>query len=83
MTSIVQVKKKAQVTIPKEIREQLAISEGDVLEVRVENEAVVMRPRPSDKTALRPSPAGSLSKLSGAFSAGGDALKDSEAIHGD
>jgi AbrB family looped-hinge helix DNA binding protein len=36
---------KRQVTLPKEICEQLGISTGDILEVTIEDSAIVARPR--------------------------------------
>ncbi len=78
MTKIVQVKKKAQITLPKEVREQLQIREGDILEVRVEKQAVVLRPRLSDRVSVKFAPAKSLKGLADLISVGGDAVKDSE-----
>lgn len=43
MSELVQVRKKAQVTLPRSVRESLNIEEGDFLDVRVEGEEVVLR----------------------------------------
>lgn len=71
---IVQVKKRAQITLPKKVREKLEIQEGDVLEVILKEEAVVLKPRPSDKILVRAVAAQGLKQLSGLVSVGGNAL---------
>lgn len=43
MSDLVQVRKKAQVTLPRSVRQALNIEEGDFLDVRVEGEEVVLR----------------------------------------
>jgi len=43
--SLVTVKRKYQVVIPQEIREQLGISEGDILEAQIENGRLVYVPK--------------------------------------
>lgn len=49
--SIVKVKKFAQVTIPASIRQKSHIKEGDYVEVRYENDMIVIIPKlVSDKT---------------------------------
>jgi len=49
--SIVKVKKFAQVTIPASIREKAHIEEGDYVEVKYENDMIVIIPKlVSDKT---------------------------------
>lgn len=78
MTRIIQVKKKSQITIPREIREKLEIEEGDLLEADVEDDAVVLRPRPSDKIHVHTVSADNLQRLAGIVSVGGDAVQDSE-----
>lgn len=81
--TIVQVKKKAQVTLPKQIRAKLNIEEGDILDVMIEKEAVVMRPRVSDRVALKTAPAAEFIRLSGSVSLGGDAVAESEGVYED
>lgn len=83
MTEVVQVKKRSQVTIPKKAREKLGIKEGDILEVAIEKDALVLQPRPSDKTTVRTTAAASLKRLSGIIAVGGDALKESETPYED
>jgi AbrB family looped-hinge helix DNA binding protein len=41
---LVQVKKKAQITIPLKIREAAGIAEGDILDVEVKNKEIVLKP---------------------------------------
>ena len=43
MPELVQVRKKAQVTLPSSVRHALNIKEGDFLDVRVENGEIVLR----------------------------------------
>jgi len=43
--SLVRVKRKGQVTIPAEIREEFALAEGDYLEVRREGRKIVLQPK--------------------------------------
>ena len=42
---LVQVREKAQITIPSKIRKALDIKEGDYLEVEVENNRIVFIPK--------------------------------------
>jgi AbrB family looped-hinge helix DNA binding protein len=43
--SIVQVRGRAQITLPADVREKLGIEEGDMLEARVEDKRVVLVPQ--------------------------------------
>ena len=43
MPELVQVRKKAQVTLPQSVRQALNIEEGDFLDVRVEGGEIVLR----------------------------------------
>ncbi|MBI4311196.1 MAG: AbrB/MazE/SpoVT family DNA-binding domain-containing protein [Chloroflexi bacterium] len=43
MSELVQVRKKAQVTLPQSVRRSLNIEEGDFLDVRVEDGKIVLR----------------------------------------
>jgi AbrB family looped-hinge helix DNA binding protein len=43
MSELVQVRKKAQVTLPQSVRKALGIEEGDFLDVRVRDGEVVMK----------------------------------------
>lgn len=43
MAELVQVRKKAQVTLPLSVRRKLGIEEGDVLDVQVRDSEIVMR----------------------------------------
>lgn len=43
MSELVQIRKKAQVTLPLSVRKELGIEEGDFLDIRVENREIVLR----------------------------------------
>lgn len=73
---LVQVKKKAQITIPLKIRQATGIEEGDMLEVEVKNKEIVLKLVRKPKIRLNPVPVSELKKLRGVFSIGGDAVKD-------
>ncbi len=45
--SRVRVKRKGQVTIPKEIRNKFGIEEGTILEISIEDNKIVLKPLPS------------------------------------
>lgn len=80
---LVQVKKKAQITIPLKIREAAGITEGDMLDVEVKDKEIVLTPVKRRKIKLKLVPAKKLKALEGIFSLGGDAVKDTEAIWDD
>lgn len=42
---LVTVKTKFQVTIPQELREELGLAEGDLLEAKVENGRIILTPK--------------------------------------
>ncbi|MDD5191307.1 MAG: AbrB/MazE/SpoVT family DNA-binding domain-containing protein [Dehalococcoidales bacterium] len=43
MSELIQVRKKAQVTLPQSVRKQLDIEEGDFLDVQVQEGAITLR----------------------------------------
>jgi AbrB family looped-hinge helix DNA binding protein len=43
--SLVKVKTKSQVTIPDAIRQKLGVEVGDILEARIENGSIILRPK--------------------------------------
>ena len=43
MSELIQVRKKAQITLPQSVRQTLNIEEGDFLDVRVEDGEIVLR----------------------------------------
>jgi AbrB family looped-hinge helix DNA binding protein len=43
MTELIQVRKKAQVTLPQSIRKELNIEEGDLLDVKVRDGEIVLK----------------------------------------
>lgn len=78
---LVQVKKKAQITIPLRIRKAVGIDEGDMLNVEVKDKEIVLKPIKRKKIELRLVDIKEFSKLRGILSLGGDAVKDTEAIY--
>ncbi len=78
---LVHVKKKAQITIPMKIRETVGIAEGDILEIKVKDNEIVLKPAAPKRIKVKLIPAKELKKLAGIISLGGDAVKDSEAIY--
>ena len=43
MAELIQVRRKAQVTLPQSVRQALNIEEGDFLDVRVQDNEIVLR----------------------------------------
>lgn len=43
MSELVQIRKKAQVTLPRSVRQKLGIEEGDFLDVRVQGGEIVLK----------------------------------------
>lgn len=78
---LIQVKKKAQITIPLKIRQATGIEEGDMLEVEVKNKEIVLKLVRKPKMRLNPVAVSELKKLRGIFSIGGDAVKDTEDLY--
>lgn len=78
---LIQVKKKAQITIPLKIRQATGIEEGDMLEVEVKNKEIVLKPVKGGKIKLKYVDIKEFSKLKGIVSLGGDAVKDTEALY--
>ncbi len=78
---LVSVNRKAQVTIPKAVREKLNIQEGDVLELQVRGEELVLRPHSSESLVVKLVPAKDWGPLLGIAPMGGDALEDTERLY--
>jgi AbrB family looped-hinge helix DNA binding protein len=45
MDELVQIRKKAQLTLPLSIRRKLGIEEGDFMDIHVKDDEIVMRPK--------------------------------------
>ncbi len=45
MVELVQIRKKAQITLPLSVRRKLKIEEGDLLDVNVRDGEIVLRPK--------------------------------------
>jgi AbrB family looped-hinge helix DNA binding protein len=43
--SLVKVRYRFQVTLPQDVRDELALAEGDLLEASVENHAIILKPK--------------------------------------
>lgn len=43
MSELIQIRKKAQLTLPQSVRQELGLREGDILDVRVEKGAIVLK----------------------------------------
>lgn len=43
--SLVKIKEKFQVTIPTEIRKEIHLEEGDLLEVTIQNNIIILKPK--------------------------------------
>lgn len=78
---VVHLQKKAQITIPLKVRKAVGISEGDVLDVTVRDNEIVLRPVKSKKVQLKPVDVSILDELTGTFSIGGDAVKDTANLY--
>ena len=76
MSEIVQIKPRWQITLPKGVREALAIHEGEYLAVELKGRSLVLKPmRPSGITGKAHS-AKALKDLAGVVSIGGNAVED-------
>ena len=75
MTSVMRVREKGQVTLPLEVRKQLGLRQGDLLEASVKDGKVVLelvaRQAPTVVSVVY-----NLDKLVGIVSLGGDAVED-------
>ncbi len=78
---VIHLKKKAQITIPLKVLEAVGISEGDVLDVTVRDNEIILRPVKHRKVQLKPVDISILDELTGVFSIGGDAVKDTDNLY--
>ena len=78
---LVSVNQKAQVTIPKAVREKLNIQVGDILELEIKGEELILRPYGTPTLVVRLVPAQTLAHLQGAVALGGDAVEDAEHLY--
>lgn len=76
--TLVRLKQRGQITLPKAARERLNLREGDLLRLLVEDGRVILQPA----TPRRPLPVwvdvGHLGRLVGIVSLGGNAVEDAE-----
>jgi AbrB family looped-hinge helix DNA binding protein len=79
---LIQVKKKAQITIPLKIRKAVGIDEGDILDIEVKDKTIILKPHIRRKRIkIKPVDVSLLDKMAGIFSIGGDAVKDTEDLY--
>lgn len=69
---VIHIKKNAQITIPLKVREAIGISEGDMLDMTVRDNEIVLRPVKRRKAQLKAVDVSILDELTGVFSIGGD-----------
>ena len=77
MTRLVKLREKGQVTLPREIRNQLGLQQGDVFEVSVDNDRIVLHLVVHHRERPAKVPLQLLGGLVGMVTLGGDAVKDS------
>ncbi|MBI4278841.1 MAG: AbrB/MazE/SpoVT family DNA-binding domain-containing protein [Armatimonadetes bacterium] len=77
----VQLNAKGQLTLPKAVRMQLGLQPGDIVELEVRGEEVILRPRVSTRIVVRTVPAREVRRLEGLVALGGDAMEDTERVH--
>jgi AbrB family looped-hinge helix DNA binding protein len=76
MTSVVRIREKGQVTLPLEVRRQLGLREGDLLEAAVKDGRIVLELVVRRGDAPVSVPVQHLGALMGIVSLGGDAVAD-------
>ena len=77
MTSVVRIREKGQVTLPLEVRRQLGLREGDLLEAAVKDGRIVLELVVRQTYEPVATPIYNLHGLAGIVSLGGDAVADS------
>lgn len=78
---LVHVKKKAQITLPLKVREAVGVMEGDMLDVTIKDNEIILTPVIKGRIKLKLVGMDILDKMTGAFSIGGDAVKDTEGLY--
>ena len=81
MSEIVQIKPRWQITIPKGVRDALAIQEGEYLAAELKGRSLVLKPMRPARVIGKPHPATALSKLAGLVSIGGNAVDDTKKLY--
>ncbi|MFQ6029901.1 MAG: AbrB/MazE/SpoVT family DNA-binding domain-containing protein [Dehalococcoidia bacterium] len=76
MSSVVRVREKGQVTLPLEVRKQLDLREGDLLEAEAQEDRIVLKLLVRRRVPPTPVPIDGLESLVGFVSLGGDAVAD-------
>lgn len=77
MASLVRIREKGQLTLPLDVRKQLGLRQGDLLEASVRDGRVVLTLVVKHQEALVPTPIYNLDGLIGIVSLGGDSVADS------
>ena len=78
---VTHLKKRAQITIPLKVCKAVGIAEGDMLDIIVRDNEIVLKPLKHRKTQLKPVDVSILDELTGVFSIGGDAVKDTDNLY--
>lgn len=78
---VIHIQKDAQITIPLKVCEAIGISDGDILDVTVRDNEIVLKPIKQRRVQLKSVDVSILDELAGAFSIGGDAVKDTENLY--
>ena len=81
MSEIVQIKPRWQITIPKGVRDALAIQEGEYLAAELKGRSLVLKPMRPARISGKAHSATSLRDLAGALSIGGNAVEDTKKLY--
>ena len=81
MGEIVQIKPRWQITIPRDLRNALAIQEGEYLAAEVKGRSLILKPLKPGRIAGKAHPAQTLKDLAGLVSVGGNAIDDTRKLY--
>jgi AbrB family looped-hinge helix DNA binding protein len=81
MSEIVQVKPRFQITIPKDVRDVLAIQEGEYLSIEIKGKSLVLKPLKPGRIVGKAHSPTSLRELAGRVSIGGNAIEDTKKLY--
>ena len=81
MRDIVQIKPRWQITIPKQVRDALAIREGEYLGAELKGRSLVLKPIRAARVSGKSHPASALKALAGVLSIGGNAVDDTKKLY--
>ena len=81
MSEIIQIKPRWQITIPKGVRDALAIQEGEYLAAELKGRSLVLKPMRPTRVSGKAHPAAALRRLAGVVSIGGNAVEDTKKLY--